>query len=82
MKNALTIGVCCFVASCSIRKDDNSVVLARVNDQVLTVNKLEKLLPPDNRIDDQVKNFIHAWVDNALYYDAALKDGLLKDGRL
>ena len=70
------------MASCSIRKDDNSVVLARVNDQVLTVNKLEKLLPPDNRIDDQVKNFIHAWVDNALYYDAALKDGLLKDGHL
>lgn len=82
MKNALTIGVCCFLASCSIREKDNSVVLARVNDQVLTVNKLEKLLPPENRIDNQLKSFIHAWVDNALYYDAALKDGLLKDGHL
>ena len=82
MKNALTIGVFCFLASCSIREKDNSVVLARVNDRVLTVKKLEKLLPPDNRTDDQLKNFIQAWVDNALYYDAALKDGLLKDGHL
>ena len=82
MKYALTIVVCCFLASCSIREKDNSVVLARVNDQVLTVKKLEKLLPPENRIDDQLKNFIRAWVDNALYYDAALGDGFLKDSRL
>ena len=82
MKYALTIVVCCFLASCSIREKDNSVVLARVNDQVLTVKKLEKLLPPENRIDEQLKNFIHSWVDNALYYDAALRDGLHKDGHL
>ena len=82
MKNALTIGVCSFLASCSILEKDNSVVLARVNDRVLTVKKLEKILPPENRVEDQLKSFIHAWVDNALYYDAALKDGLLKDGRL
>jgi hypothetical protein len=82
LKNALTIGVCCFLASCSIQEKDNSVVLARVNDQVLTVKKLEKLLPPESRTEDQLKSFIHPWVDNALYYDAALKDGLLKDGRL
>ena len=82
MKYALTIVVCCCLASCSIREKDNSVVLARVNDQVLTVKKLEKLLPPENRIDDQLKNFIRAWVDNALYYDAALGDGLLKDSHL
>ena len=82
MKYALTIVVCCFLASCSIREKDNSVVLARVNDQVLTVKKLEKLLPPENRIDEQLKNFIHSWVNNALYYDAALRDGLLKDGHL
>jgi len=82
LKNTLTIGVCCFLASCSVREKDNSVVLARVNDQVLTVKKLEKLLPPENRIDEQLKNFIRDWVDNALYYDAALKDGLHKDSRL
>ena len=82
MKNALTIGVCCFLASCSVREKDNSVVLARVNDQVLTVKKLEKLLPPENRIEEQLKNFIRDWVDNALYYDAALMDGLHKDSRL
>ena len=82
MKNALTIVVCCFLASCSVREKDNSVVLARVNDQVLTVKKLEKLLPPENRVDEQLKNFIHGWVNNALYYDAALRDGLHKDGHL
>jgi len=82
LKNALTIGVCCFLASCSVQEKDNSVVLARVNDRVLTVKKLEKLLPPESRIEDQLKSFIHTWVDNALYYDAALKDGLLKDSRL
>ncbi|SVC46951.1 uncharacterized protein METZ01_LOCUS299805, partial [marine metagenome] len=82
LKNALTIVVCCLLASCSVREKDNSVVLARVNDQVLTVKKLEKLLPPENRIDEQLKNFIHSWVDNALYYDAALRDGLHRDGRL
>ena len=82
MKNTLTIGVCYFLASCSVQEKDNSVVLARVNDRVLTVKKLEKLLPPKSRTEDQLKSFIHTWVDNALYYDAALKDGLLKDGRL
>ena len=82
MKNTLTIGVCCFLASCSVREKDNSVVLARVNDQVLTVKKLEKILHPENRTGEQIKNFIHNWVDNALYFDAALGDGLLKDGRL
>jgi hypothetical protein len=82
LKNTLTIGLCCFLASCSVQKKDDSVVLARVNDQVLTVKKLEKLLPPESRIDDQLKSFIRAWVDNALYYDAALGDGLLKDSVL
>ena len=82
MKNTITIGICCLLASCSVREKDNSVVLARVNDQVLTVSKLEKLLPPKNRIDEQLKKFIRDWVDNALYYDAALKDGLHGDSQL
>jgi len=82
LKNTLTIGVCCFLVSCSVREKDNSVVLARVNDQVLTVKKLEKFLHPENRTGEQLKSFIHNWVDNALYFDAALKDGLLRDGRL
>ena len=82
MKNTLTIGVCCFLATCSVREKDTSVVLARVNDQVLTVKNIEKLLPPENRVDEHLKNFIHSWVDNALYYDAALNDGLHNDGQL
>ena len=82
LKNTLTIGLCCFLASCSVQERDDSVVLARVNDQVLTVKKLEKLLPPEKRIDEQLKKFIRDWVDNAIYYDAALRDGLLRDDRL
>ena len=82
MKNALTFALCCFLTSCSVREKDNSVVLARVNDQVLTVKKLEKLLHPKNRIEEQLKNFIRDWVNNALYYDAALRDGLHKDAQL
>jgi len=82
LKNTLTIGVCCFLAACSVREKDNSVVLARVNDQVLTVKNIEKLLPPENRADEHLKNFVHGWVDNALYYDAALNDGLHKDSHL
>ena len=82
MKNALTIVLSFFITSCSVREKDNSVVLARVNDQVLTVNGLEKLLAPENRVGEQLKNFIHSWVDDALYYDAALKDGLHRDGYL
>ena len=82
MKNTLITVVCCFLASCSVREKDSSVVLARVNDQVLTVKKLEKLLPPEGRVEKQLKNFIHGWVNNALYYDAALRDGLHKDGHL
>jgi len=82
LKNTITIGVCCFLVSCSVREKDSSVVLARVNDRVLTVKNLEKTLSPENRKQDHIKNFIHTWVDNALYYDAALGDGLLNDGRL
>ena len=79
MKNALTIGLLFFIASCSVREKDSSVVLARVNDQVLTVNSLESLVAPENRSGEQLKSFIHNWVDDALYYGAALKDGLHKD---
>ena len=82
MKNALSFCLCCFLVSCSVRDGDDSVVLARVNDQVLTVKKLETLLPPESRTDDQLENFIRGWVDNALYYDAALGDGFLRDGTL
>ena len=82
MKNTITICVCCFLVSCSVREKDSSVVLARVNNQVLTVKKLEKALSPESRKQDHIKNFIHTWVDNALYYDAAQGDGLLGDSRL
>ena len=82
LKALLTINVLCLLASCSIREKDDSVVLARVNEQVLTVKKLEKLLPPEDRTDMRLKSFIHEWVDNALFFNAATKDGFHKDRHL
>ena len=76
MKNTLLLFFCLLILSCSVRKKDDSLVLARVNNQVLTVNKLELLLPPESRTDDRLRNFIHEWVDNAVLFDAAVKAGL------
>ncbi|MDC0646003.1 peptidyl-prolyl cis-trans isomerase [bacterium] len=82
MKNLFNISLICLFASCAPQVEDDSVVLARVNNQTLTVKSLEKLLPPEDRTDSRLKNFIFDWVDNALYYDAAVNSGLLQDGAL
>ena len=82
MKNTLLLFFCLLMLSCSVRKKDDSLVLARVNNQVLTVNKLELLLPPESRTDDRLRNFIHEWVDNAVLFDAAVKAGLHRDNKL
>ena len=68
-----------FLLSCSMEKDDETEVLARVNDHVLTIKKLENLLPPGNRTDNQIKKFVYSWVENILLYDAAVKSGLKED---
>ena len=49
-----------FFLSCSVEKEDETDVLARVNDHVLTIKKLENLLPPGNRTDNQIKKFVYS----------------------
>ena len=68
-----------FFLSCSLEKEDETDVIARVNDHVLTIKKLENLLPPGNRTDNQIKKFVYSWVENILLYDAAVKSGLKED---
>ena len=68
-----------FFLSCSVEKEDETDVIARVNDHVLTIKKLENLLPPGNRTDNQIKKFVYSWVENILLYDAAVKSGLKED---
>jgi hypothetical protein len=82
LKTFFTFSFVYVVVSCSAPKEDDSVVLARVNEQTLTVQNLEKLLPFKNRTSVRVRNFIHDWVDDALFYDAAKKNGLLQDKAL
>ncbi|SVD40022.1 uncharacterized protein METZ01_LOCUS392876, partial [marine metagenome] len=49
-----------------VEKEDETDVIARVNDHVLTTKKLENLLPPGNRTDNQIKKFVYSWVENIL----------------
>ena len=69
-------------SSCATRDRDDSVVLARVGDQVLTVNRLEAILPARERTNTQMRSFINEWVDYTLLYDAAIKDGFHLDESL
>ena len=82
MKSSFLSLLILFVLSCSSREKDNSPVLARVNNQVLTVNVLNGLLPPQNRTDEQVRVFIQGWVDNSVLYGAAINAGVHRDKKI
>ena len=81
MKGLFLFFLLCLL-SCSLEKDDETEILARVNDHVLTINKLENLLPPGSRTDNQIKKFVYSWVENVLLYEAAIKSGLKEDAGL
>ena len=70
------------VFACSKKRGDDSIVLARVNDQVLTANRLESVLSPQQRTSDQIRTYIHDWVNNAILFQEAKKIGLDKDETL
>jgi parvulin-like peptidyl-prolyl isomerase len=82
MKSCLLFLLIIFGLSCSSREKDNSPVLARVNNQVLTVNSLNEFLPPENRTDEQVRGFIRGGVDNSVLYDAAIGAGFHRDKKI
>jgi len=68
--------------SCSTEKDDESLVLARVGDDVLTIKDLSILSSKDTFSKDVVSAFIEEWVNNVVLYQAAKNRGLLADKQL
>ena len=71
-----------FFYSSTIEKKDKTQVIARVNNHTLTIQKLEGLLHPGDRTDNQIKTFINDWIERTLLYDAAINAGLKKDAVL
>ena len=75
---------CCIIIliSCSTREDGSSIVLARVGDAVLTTRDLPDLSSKDALSKDAVSAFIEEWVNDAVLYQSAKKQGLLADEQL
>tara|TARA_Y100000590_G_C15705745_1_gene1008540 strand:+ start:539 stop:1327 length:789 start_codon:yes stop_codon:yes gene_type:complete len=72
-----------FVFSCNKKTPiEESLILARVNDFVLTVDQLEQNLSPRQRSKDQIRAYIHDWVNNTVVFQEARKRGLDKDKSL
>ena len=82
MKHIWILPFFLIVFACSKKSVDDSIVLARVNDRVLTVNRLEAVLSPQQRSADQIRTYIHDWVNNAILFQEAKKMGLDKDETL
>ena len=71
-----------FFLSCSTKEKDKSVVLARVENDILTVNNLNRSLSIKQKDDGLVKSYIYEWIDNTLLYNEAVLDGINKDQAL
>ena len=67
------------VFACSKKTSDTSVVLARVNEDLLTLEMLESALFPHQRSKEQIRTYIHDWVNDAILFQEAKKIGLDKD---
>lgn len=67
------------IYACGKKTSDNSVVLARVNDVVLTLEMLESALFPHQRSKEQIRTYIHDWVNDAILFQEAKKFGIDKD---
>ena len=82
MKPFLFVLFLFFFLSCSVKDPDESMVLARVGDRVLTAAKLETLLAPEFRTEERVRGFIHEWVDDVVLFLAAVRGGYHNDENL
>ena len=70
------------LASCSSQEDGSSVVLARVGDDILTTKDISNISSKDAFSKDFISAFIEGWVNNAVLYQSAIKQGLLTDKQL
>ena len=68
--------------ACHKKTDDGSVVLARVNEQTLTVDQVESVLSPQQRSKEQIRIYINDWVTDAVLFQEAQKLGIHKDKTL
>ena len=75
MKPFLFVLFLFFSLSCSIKDPDESMVLARVGDLVLTAAKLETLLAPEFRTEERGRSLVHEWVDDVVLFLAAVRGG-------
>ena len=82
VRNYFSICFLFFISSCSIKEKDASVVLARVEDDVLTINRLNNSLSSQKKVDGLVKSYIHDWVNNSLLFKEAKEEGFTKDKNL
>lgn len=82
MKPFLFVLFLFFSLSCSVKDPDESMVLARVGDRVLTAAKLETLLAPEFRTKERVRGFVHEWVDDIVLFLAAVRGGYHNDESL
>ncbi len=82
MKCFLFVLFLSFYLSCSVKDPDESMVLARVGDRVLTAEKLETLLALEFRTEERVRGFIHEWVDDIVLFLAAVRAGYHNDESL
>ena len=67
------------VCACGKKTSDSSVVLARVNEDMLTLEMLENALFPHQRSKEQIRTYIHDWVNDAILFQEAKKIGIDKD---
>ena len=65
--------------ACGKKPSGSSVVLARVNEDVLTLEMLESSLSPHQRSKEQIRSYIHDWVNDAILFQEAKKIGINKD---
>lgn len=74
--------VLCTLSFCGCREKNNSPVLARVGNSVLTVDDLYRSIPPeysDQITREQNVNYVKQWIDTELLYREALRCKLDKD---
>lgn len=80
MKNIFTLMVV-FVFSCSWKKDNNVLVYARVENEIL--NQKNIVIPSfPNEANNNLSSFVNSWVDETVLFISAKKTGLLSDNDL
>tara|TARA_A100001011_G_C14320701_1_gene850497 strand:- start:1379 stop:2218 length:840 start_codon:yes stop_codon:yes gene_type:complete len=79
IKKALFISLLFYCYNCEKNNSSSGLILARVKDKELSIEKLEKDLKPKQRSVNQIKNYINDWVNQTLLFEEAKKENLHND---